>query len=203
MPPPITAAVIVLAAGDSARMGSPKALLDWRGKPMLQHVLDTARAGGCSRQIVVLGRDAAAVRARVDLAGCTVLENPEPARGQLSSLQLGMQNLDFSTDCALCWPVDCPGATAADVQALIAAYARGRLRLMRIFVPVHEGRRGHPMLVDIGFRQPFMDLPAGASARKAIEDNAKQVQEVPTANAGVLADLDTPEDYQRALKAAP
>src|SRR5690606_32377251 len=99
--PEITAAVIVLAAGDSTRMGRPKALLDWHGKPMIDHVLDTARAGGCTKFFVVLGRDADVIRAGAALRDATVLVNPAPELGQASSLQLGMQNLDFSTDCCI------------------------------------------------------------------------------------------------------
>lgn len=197
--PEITAAVIVLAAGDSTRMGRPKALLDWHGKPLIDHVLDTARAGGCTKFFVVLGRDADAIRAGAALRDATVLINPAPELGQVSSLQLAMQNLDFSTDCCIAWPVDCPLVQAADVRALIDTYARSRASLMRILMPVHKGKRGHPMLVDIGFRQPFMELPQGATARKVIDDNYTQVREVPTDNPGVLIDIDTPDEYAAAL----
>ncbi len=195
----ISAAVIVLAAGDSSRMGRPKALLDWHGKPMIEHVLATARSGGCTRSLVVLGRDAEGILAGADLGDAQVVLNPDPSLGQVSSIKLGMQHQDFSTDCCVVWPVDCPLVQAGDVRALIESYARMRTSLMRIFIPVHAGKRGHPMLVDIGFRQPFMLLGPGDTARKVIDDNHTQVQEVPTGNAGVLADIDTPQEYQAAL----
>lgn len=198
--PEITAAVIVLAAGDSTRMGRPKALLDWHGRPLIEHVLATAREGGCARSLVVLGRDAESIMAAADLGDAMVLINPDPAQGQISSTRLGMQNLDFSTDCGVIWPVDCPLVQAADVRALVDSYVKWRTSLMRIFVPTHKGRRGHPMLVDIGFRQPFMELPPGATARKVIDDNHTQVMEVPTDNPGVLADIDTPQEYRAALE---
>ena len=198
--PPVPAAAIVLAAGDSSRMGTPKALLDWDGRPMLEHVLDVARKGGCTKLFVVLGKDAEAIKACAKLEGVTILENQQPERGQLSSIQLGMSNLDFSTDCCVIWPVDCPLIEPGDVRALIDTYIASRASLMRIFMPTYKGERGHPMLVDIGFRQPFVDLPHTESARKVIDDNHTQVREVPTDNAGVLVDVDTPEDYQAALK---
>ena len=200
--PPITAAAIILAAGDSSRMGQPKALLDWHGRPLLEHVLATAREGGCSKFFVILGKDADAIRAGASLDGVTVLVNEAPDRGQYTSTQLGMENLDFSTDCCVIWPVDCPLIKAADVTALINRYAETRASLMRIFMPTHNGERGHPMLVDIGFRQPFMELQQGETARKVIEDNHTQVMEVPSDNPGVLVDIDTPEEYQKALKQA-
>ncbi|MBZ0135575.1 MAG: nucleotidyltransferase family protein [Planctomycetes bacterium] len=198
--PSITGAAIILAAGDSARMGKPKALLDWHGRPLLEHVLDVAKQGGCTKLFVVLGKHDDAIRAGANLEGVNVLLNTEPERGQVSSIQLGMQSLDFSTDCCLVWPVDCPLIEPGDVRALIDTYAATRASLMRILMPVYKGERGHPMLVDIGFRQPFMELQQGQTARKVIEDNHTQVREVATDNPGVLVDIDTPEEYEAALK---
>jgi molybdenum cofactor cytidylyltransferase len=197
--PPIVAAVIVLAAGDSTRMGEPKALLDWHGRPLIEHVLETARAGGCTKLFAILGKDADKIRKGAKLDGVTVLVNKQPEQGQVSSTRLGMENLDFSTDCCVVWPVDCPLVKAADVRALIDTYAKTRANLMRILMPVHKNQRGHPMLVDIGFRQPFMELKEGETARKVIDDNHTQVREVPTDNPGVLVDIDTPEEYRAAL----
>lgn len=196
----VHAAVIVLAAGDSTRMGRPKALLDWQGKPLIKHVLDTARGGGCNDAFVVLGRDADSIRAGGLLDGVKVLVNPDPSQGQVSSLRLAMRSLDFSTDCCVVWPVDCPLVKAADVSALITAYAKWRASLMRILMPTYQGKRGHPMLVDIGFRQPFMELKPGQTARTVIDANPTQVKEVPTDNPGVLVDVDTPEEYRAALR---
>ena len=198
--PSISTAAIILAGGDSKRMGQPKALLDWDGRPMLEHVLDVARDGGCTKLFVIVGKDGEAIREGVNLDGVTVLENDDPSRGQISSIQLGMQHLDFSTDCCVIWPVDCPMIEPGDVRALIDTYGASRASLMRIFMPTHQGERGHPMLVDIGFRQPFIDLPAGETARSVIEENQTQVKEVPTDNPGVLVDVDTPEQYESALK---
>lgn len=198
--PQVTLAAVVLCAGASSRMGKPKALLDFGGKPALTRILETARKAGVHKLLVVLGKQADEIRAGADLAGCQVLINPEPERGQLSSIQLGMSKLDFATDAALVWPVDCPLVRAEDVAALQAAYVKGRQALMRIFVPTHGGKRGHPMLVDIGFRQPFMELKAGQSARAVMDANPTQVKEVPVANTGVLLDIDTPQDYALARK---
>jgi molybdenum cofactor cytidylyltransferase len=95
-----------------------------------------------------------------------------------------------------------PLVRASDVRALIDAYAKWRASLMRTFIPTHKGKRGHPMLVDIGFRQPFMELAANETARNAIEDKADQVKEVATENGGVLVDIDTPDEYRLALARA-
>lgn len=198
--PEIRAAVIVLAAGDSTRMGRPKALLPWLDKRLIDHVLETARAGGCSSAHVVLGRDAAEIRERAKLADANVIVNEHPEQGQISSLKLGMSALDFSTDCCVVWPVDVPLVKPQDVRALIDAYAAMRASLMRIFIPTFEGKRGHPMLVDIGFRQPFIDLPPSQSARDVVIANLTQVQEVETDNPGVVVDVDTPGEYQAALE---
>jgi molybdenum cofactor cytidylyltransferase len=195
--PQINAAAIVLAAGDSTRMGKPKALLDWGGKPLIDHVLETARAGGCTRFLVVLGTDADAIRAGARLSDARVIVNEHPEQGQVSSLKLAMRALDFSTDCCVVWPVDVPLVNAQDVRALIDAYAKWRASLMRIFIPTHHGTRGHPMLVDIGFRQPFMELKESETARTVIDANPTQVMEVATENEGILRDIDTPDQYRK------
>jgi molybdenum cofactor cytidylyltransferase len=198
--PPVTLAAIILSGGESTRMGKPKALLDFGGKPAIARILETARKAGVTKFLVVVGKHAEAIQKGADLAGCTILVNENPERGQLSSMQLGMSKLDFATDAAFLWPVDCPLVKPEDLKALAQAYVKGRTALMRIFLPVNGGKRGHPMLVDIGFRQPFMELKHGQNARNVIEANPTQVQEVPVNNTGVLLDIDTPEDYQVAVK---
>ena len=197
---PVTLAAIILSGGESARMGKPKALLDFGGKPAIARIIETARKAGITRILVVVGKHAEQIRKGADLGGCTVLVNENPERGQLSSMQLGMSKLDFATDAAFLWPVDCPLVKPEDLKTLAQAYVKGRTALMRIFLPVNGGKRGHPMLVDIGFRQPFMELKHGQNARNVIEANPTQVQEVPVNNTGVLLDIDTPEDYQVAVK---
>ena len=197
---PVTLAAIILSGGESSRMGKPKALLDFGGKPAIARIIETARKAGISKILVVVGKHAEVIKRGADLAGCTILINENPERGQLSSIQLGMSKLDFATDAALVWPVDCPLVKPEDIKALAQVYARGRTALMRIFLPCHGGHRGHPMLVDIGFRQPFMELKNGQTARAVIDANPTQVMEVSVGNTGVLLDIDTPEDYQTAVK---
>jgi CTP:molybdopterin cytidylyltransferase MocA len=197
---PVSLAAIILSGGESTRMGKPKALLDFGRKPAITRILETARKAGISKILVVVGKHAEAIQKAADLAGCTILVNENPERGQLSSIQLGMSKLDFATDAAFVWPVDCPLVRPDDLKALAQAYTKGRTSLMRIFVPCHGGHRGHPMLVDTGFRQPFMELKNGQTARNVIEANPTQVMEVSVSNTGVLLDIDTPDDYQVAVK---
>ncbi|MEE9310857.1 MAG: nucleotidyltransferase family protein [Planctomycetota bacterium] len=196
----LSPALILLAAGDSSRMGSPKALLDWYGKPLIRHILDTAVTGGCKKLIVVLGRDAELIRTKVDLSDAAIVINSNVENGQVSSLQLGFKVLDFSTDCALCWPVDCPLVQPADVSTLIDAYCRFRNSRQRVFIPIHNNERGHPMLVDSCMREDFINLEAGKTARDLIVKFASFVTEVQVKNAGILTDVDTPAQYNKALK---
>ncbi|MDC1141706.1 nucleotidyltransferase family protein [Planctomycetota bacterium] len=201
MTPRIKTAVVILAAGDSTRMGSPKALLDWHGQPLLRHVLDTAKRAGCSKFVVVLGRDAELIQANVDLSGVQVVVNQNPDDGQISSLKYGLQALDYSLDCVVCWPVDCPLIQAGDINALINSYIESRHARQRIFIPTHNGDRGHPMLIDTCLRPDFLTLPKTKNARDLINGLHKFTSEVPVDSAGVLVDIDTPEQYQNALNA--
>lgn len=195
----LSPALILLAAGDSIRMGSPKALLDWHGKPLIRHVLDTAVAAGCKMLIVVLGRDAELIQTKVDLSDTSIVLNNNVDAGQISSLKLGFKALDFSTDCALCWPVDCPLIQPADVTELIDAYRNFRETRQRLFIPTHNNERGHPMLVDSCLREDFVNLEAGKTGRDLIAKFASFVTEVPVKNAGILIDVDTPEQYKKSL----
>ncbi|MHC4839993.1 MAG: nucleotidyltransferase family protein [Planctomycetota bacterium] len=193
-------ALVVLAAGDSTRMGNPKALLDWHGKPLLRHVLDMAGLAGCARKIVVLGRDNESIQRSVDLSDTEVAINDNPDDGQISSLKIGLAALDYSVDCVACWPVDCPLILPADVTGLVDSYVEKRHSRQRIFIPTHKGQRGHPMLIDSCLRPDVLNLPNEKTARDLIDALKNFVTEVPSDNLGVLVDVDTPEEYQKALK---
>lgn len=195
----VNAVAIILAAGASTRMGRPKALLPFPDRPLIEHALNVAREAGCAGTMVVLGHHADAIRTGADLGDARTIVNDDPDRGQISSIKLGLDALDFATDCALIWPVDCPLIQPDDIRALVTAYAANRASLTRIVLPSHNGERGHPMLVDLGFRQTFIDLPADQTARDVIDANPTQVLEVAVNNAGVLRDMDTPDEYDTML----
>jgi CTP:molybdopterin cytidylyltransferase MocA len=186
---------IVLAAGASSRMGRPKALLPHpaTGEPFLSYLVNVFRTGGAD-EVIVVGRPAdAVVRAGAEAAGARFVLNPVPERGQLSSLVAGIglaERLDVRG--VLASPVDLPGITPAVVARVIAA--AGSAAIVR---PTYGGRSGHPVYFS---RAVFAELRAAdpaVGARAVVRAAPSRVLDVPWDDAGILVDVDTPEDYER------
>ncbi|MFF0222130.1 NTP transferase domain-containing protein [Streptomyces sp. NPDC004629] len=136
---------LLLAAGGGRRLGGrPKALLEHRGRPLVEHAVAVLRAAGCVRVHVVLGAAAATVRERADLGGCVLVDNPDWAAGMGSSLRAGLDSLaGTDTRSALVSLVDQPGIGPEAAARVRAAY-RGEASLVSA---AYAGVRGHPVLL--------------------------------------------------------
>ena len=181
---------VILAAGDSVRMGYPKALLERGGETFLGHWLRILGSAGVGEIRVVLGRDAAAIRQAVPLADRQVVLQRCPEEGMLSSLCLGLASLpDGLAGCFLC-PVDHPV-----VESSLLARMQGVLRPGSVVVPQNAGRRGHPVLFAAELFDELHAAPLQEGARVVVRADPGRVITV-AADAGVLADIDTPADLE-------
>ncbi len=188
-------------------MGRPKALLDFDGRTCLDLVLTACRDACLGRPLVVTAR---ALRVQVSGAApdAIVVVNENPERGQLSSLKAGLSRLaPDATDAAafLVFPVDYPLVRGEDIRPLVAAFATRSpghpgQRTQRIFIPAFGGRRGHPLLVDAALAPDFLALPEDGSARDVLRARAWETVHVEAASDRVLADMDTPLDYENCLR---
>ncbi|MBI3961431.1 MAG: nucleotidyltransferase family protein [Deinococcus sp.] len=186
-------AALILAAGESRRMGFPKALLRLGAETFLGRLLRVLAAAGIQQRVVVLGAHAQRIRASVDLSGAQVVENPDYALGQLSSLQVGLRALGGNWDGVLMALVDHPMLTSQVVAQLLAAYSPGDA----VVVPVYAGRRGHPVLFSASLIPELLAAPLDQGARGVVRSHAAALRQVPVGDPGVLADIDTPLDYRR------
>jgi molybdenum cofactor cytidylyltransferase len=192
-------AAIILAAGESRRMGFPKALLsyselDGSETTFLAHLLDVFAKSRARPVVVVLGHDAERIRSEVSFGEARTVWNERYRSGMLSSIQKGIAEIDETgVEGALVLPVDHPDVTSAIVDALIARFAETP---RPILLPVNRGRRGHPVLFS---RQVFPELgsaPEAVGARQVVWDHQKDLLEVEVGDEGVARDVDTPEDYR-------
>lgn len=175
-------------------MGAPKALLSKRGETAVARVVRVAREAGCDPVVVVAGGDAARVRAEALLARARVAENPEWERGRTGSAKRGISAAG-RFDAALVWPVDHPDVEAATLSALLAAFDRERAA---VIVPTLAGKRGHPILLRADVAVEVAKLADDAPLRDVVAREPARVVAVEVADAGVLANVDTPEDAARA-----
>ncbi len=180
---------IILAAGRSRRMGSPKALLDWDGETVIEHMIGIIGAVA-DPVIVVAGFHADAIRPKA--ARATLVVNPAPERGMLSSLQCGLRAVPADCDAVLFTPVDHPAVLAETVQALAAVSAA-------LAIPVFEGRRGHPVLIVRSVADEILALPVEARASDVIRRHLDRAIMVEVNDRGVLEDIDDPAAYSRLL----
>jgi molybdenum cofactor cytidylyltransferase len=187
---------ILLAAGESRRMGQPKLLLPWGGTTVLGRAVAAFAAAGIPEIVVVTGGARAEVEALVaELAGEAPVRaafNPDYASGgMLSSIQCGLRSLGSQRGAALIGLGDQPQVREETVRSICAAFLqRGR----PLVIPSFDGRRGHPWLAARPLWEEVLALPLAATARQFIAAHAGQVEYV-EADATVLQDLDTPEDY--------
>ncbi len=184
---------LILAAGDSRRMGRPKALLEFRGETFLDRLIGLM-ARRCRPVIVVLGAQAAEIRAGLRRRGeARMVENADYRLGQFSSMQRGLREVPAEAGAVLFTLVDHPAVRAETIAALMAE-AAAPLR-----IPRYAGRRGHPILFSNMLTAEFLALPAEASAREVIARRAGEAAYVEVDDPGVLADVDDAAAYARLL----
>jgi molybdenum cofactor cytidylyltransferase len=183
------AAGLVLAAGKSSRMGTPKPLLELEGEPFIGAAVRALREGGCRVVVAVVAGEDAADAARS--AGALITEGA-PDGEQIESLRQGLDALGPDIDAVVVLPVDQPRVAASTVRALLDAWRRDPTALVR---PVHDGRPGHPTVFPSRSWGALRDPALTEGARSVVE--AERVLDVVVNDPGVLIDIDTPEDYRR------
>jgi nicotine blue oxidoreductase len=198
MPEP-RATGIVLAAGAGTRLGlGPKALLPYRGRPLVEAVAGALLDGGCREVVVVLGAGAADVAAAADLERYRTAVNPDWQTGMGSSFLLGEREAD-AADHLLIALVDQPGLTPETVARLLAAHRPGRITGAAYRRPdAADGLdRGHPLLIDASLRDAVSATVTGdAGARAFLRANPDLVDEVDCSDQATGEDIDTPDQLR-------
>ncbi|WP_326680458.1 nucleotidyltransferase family protein [Streptomyces sp. NBC_01237] len=192
---PVVAGVLLAAGGGRRLGGRPKALLEHRGRPLVEHAVRALRNGGCGPLYVVLGAAADEVRARADLTGCVVTVNPEWEAGMGTSLRAGLASLSGTgADAALVLLVDQPGIGAEAVARVRSAY-RSRAGLA---AASYAGERGHPVLFGAA---RWADVAAAAvgdrGARTYLRTHRDAITLVECSDVAQAYDIDTVEDLTR------
>lgn len=190
----VSVAAIVLAAGESSRMGRPKPLLPLNGDTFLGHLLAQLRASRVERTVVVLGHEPGAILEAIPEVRPLAVVNADYRLGQLSSFIAGLDAVGDGVDAVLLCLADHPFVSASLIDELIEAYETTRLPIV---IPVYEGRRGHPVLFAARLFHELRSAPRDQGARAVVRAHAAEVLEVATDEAGIVADIDTPEDYER------
>jgi molybdenum cofactor cytidylyltransferase len=184
---------IILAAGASRRMGTPKALLEYRGETFLARLVRVL--GAVSDPVIVaVGQHQAEIRAQMR-TGVHFVVNPDPDRGQLSSLQIALAVLPTEADGFVFTPVDSP-AVAPDTVARLAAEFHSRPSETLLVIPRYQGRKGHPVFAARSIAEELLALPPTAQAREVIRGHADRTLFLEVDDAGVLTDVDDPAAYR-------
>jgi molybdenum cofactor cytidylyltransferase len=182
---------VVLAAGQSRRMGTLKQLAEIDGQPMLRRTVEAVAASGVTPVVVVTGHEAERIGAALKGLSVTIVRNPDHQKGLSTSLKAGLEALPGEMDGAVIVLGDMPGIKPSDIGALVAAFdpAEGR----SIIVPIHEGKWGNPILWSRSYFTEMMALSGDTGARSLIGTYPEAVCEVEL-GPQVLMDIDTPTD---------
>ncbi|MEW6299032.1 MAG: nucleotidyltransferase family protein [Thermodesulfobacteriota bacterium] len=186
---------ILLAAGESRRMGRPKALLRYHGQTFLERGCAAFLAAGVDELVVVLGARADELRGAAPVhPAVRVVVNTRAFQGQLSSLMVGIGTLSPGSEAAVVNLVDHPLVTADTIRALITAF---RVTPAPILIASYRGRRGHPVVFSAELYGELLAAPLDQGAKAVVRKDPTRVREIPLDDPGILADIDTPEDYAR------
>lgn len=189
-------AAAILAAGESRRMGSPKALQIIQGKTFLEHLLAATQHPRIGVRLIVLGAHAEEIRVKLDTRRATIVINNEWAKGQLSSIHTAIRSLPpGETEGLILCPVDHPLVSQELVASLIERFdASGK----KIIVPTFEGRRGHPVIFHASLYDELLAASHDVGARQVVKAHSEEIEEVATEERGVVLNLDDPEALRKA-----
>jgi molybdenum cofactor cytidylyltransferase len=185
---------VVLAAGESVRMGSPKMLLPYRGKTIIENVIEKIIRSDINNIVLVLGADSEKIIKVVDRMPVRCCYNKNYKTGMLSSVICGFEFLPDDFYAAMVFPGDLSSPDTDIINLMIKLYLESG---KGIIVPVHNGRRGHPLLVDRKYGAEIVKLDPEKGLRSLLEKFSGDILEVPAGSDSILKDIDTPEDYMR------
>ena len=192
-------AAVVLAAGESRRMGRPKALLPIEGQTFIERIVAALGQAGLEKIFVVLGHNAENMAQKIAHLPVTVLINPDYPKGQLSSLQVALRYLRADEDChgILVHLVDHPYIDPRLVKLLTARFLEsGKL----IVVPRFDGKRGHPVIFARSLFGELLHAPLEQGAKAVVNAHRAETLEIDTTDEGITLDIDTPELYRQHVK---
>jgi len=196
-----TIGAVLLAAGAGARLGGrPKALLELGGVPLVLRQLIALSGAGVDEVAVVLGHHAEAVEAAVSAFPITLVRNPSPDDGQVSSIRLGLRALSPNLDAIIVAPADMPLIDSQDIVTLIGAYKkRGDAAMVapRVRGESGEAEPGNPVIFDAALRASWLAGEADLACRKWRSAHPERVCWFDTDNRRYRIDIDTPDDLQR------
>jgi len=191
---------VVLAAGRSSRMGSPKALLDFLGLPFAVRILQALEALEVKTRVIVLGPDAPRIQPVLADHDCMIVENPEPETGPIASLRGALKALQpVQPSAVLVWPVDLPHVRVTTVERLLETHRRTN---GLVVVPTFGERRGHPVIWGAALFDELLESKAATreGARAVRHQHEKDVLTVPVDDPAVVDQVNTPEDYERLVR---
>jgi molybdenum cofactor cytidylyltransferase len=183
-------AAILLAAGQSRRMGAFKPLLPFGDKTVIESCVDYLRRGGVENIVVVLGHRADDVRQ--SLSNVVFALNPDPTSEMGASIAAGIRVLPASSAATLIALVDHPAVPSKVVSTLIETWQRGS----RLIIPTWQDRGGHPVLVDLSFKSELLNLDATGGLRSLFDTHRNVVTRIPVDSPYVARDMDTWDDYE-------
>jgi molybdenum cofactor cytidylyltransferase len=187
---------IILAAGESRRMGFPKMLLKFNGKTMIENVIDHVAESDSDGILVVLGAGWEDLIELVTKYDIKYSYNKNYRKGMLSSVQCGFRNLPSDIEAAMVFQGDQPFISPSVINSVINAY---RSSDKGIIIPVYNGKRGHPLLLDRKYREEIEGLDNNEGLRSITYIHPDDIFEVESDDAGILKDFDNIEDYNKEI----
>ena len=186
---------IILAAGASTRMGTPKALLDWGGEPLICYEIRQLQEAGVDEVIVVLGHRSDEIRRKLAKVQCRVMNNPHFHAGRSRSLHIGAKAVNRDASAIVIQNVDQP-RPATFLRDLIQAHREGTVATR----PAFAGHHGHPIVVSGSLRTELMAATDETEGiRGVLRAHTGEITDVPADDMGEI-DINTPDDYQAALR---
>jgi molybdenum cofactor cytidylyltransferase len=204
---PVGLCGVILAAGESSRMGRDKALLPW--PPAAAGSADVSASAGTflsaaielyfshvDEVLVVVGKNEGALAPVVYANGAALIVNPEPERGQFSSLRVGLQEvLNRGRDAAIVTLVDRPPVRTETLEKLEAAFERAIAHRKWAVIPEHQGKHGHPILLGREMLTAFLAAPETSNAQDVEHKHESEIEYVQVDDPLVALNVDTPEQY--------